>query len=287
MPSLIIGMNIGQLYKKLLTNLSLNVVTVDLNLTADYRHYQDAIEKYKFFDSVHICTPNFTHERIARDLVNHTKFLFIEKPGFQTEVSWRNFVQEFPQTHIMMVKNNMWRDNLIEMKNSYKNSNTINLNWLNFNRVPKPGSWFTNKELAFGGVSRDLLPHLLSIVAALEPDYLKISWNYKTAWQHWKLSQLTDSNYGEVNQNGVYDVDDNVELSCTINNKLWFIRSSWRNMSHDDIAIHFNKHNIPLGLCPESAYQNMIHYSMDNESNIDFWNDQLELDCWIHRNINL
>jgi predicted dehydrogenase len=287
MRSLIIGMNIGQLYKKVLTKLNIDTVTVDLNLSADYRSYHDAVNEHKFFDTIHICTPNYTHEVIARDVVKFTKFLFIEKPGFETEHHWHRFVKEFPNTNIMMVKNNMWRDNIDYMKEMYKNSNTINLNWLNLNRIPSPGSWFTNKKLAFGGVSRDLLPHLFSLYAALEPDYQQTSWTYKTAWQRWNLQQLTDSDYGTINQNGVFDVDDHVELSCKINNKLWFIRSSWRNMSHDDIAIYFNHQNVTLGLCPESAYYNMINHAIENESNRDFWHNQFELDCWIHRNINL
>jgi predicted dehydrogenase len=162
MQSLVIGMGIGHLYKKVLENLNINVVTVDLNAPADYKFYPDALQKHKKFHSIHICTPNFTHESIARAAAEHTRFLFIEKPGVQFESAWLKLVHDFPQTRIMMVKNNMWRSNIEQMRQLYKNSTTINLHWLNENRVPKPGSWFTNKKFAFGGVSRDLLPHLLS-----------------------------------------------------------------------------------------------------------------------------
>lgn len=287
MKSLIIGMNIGQLYKQVLSNLKFDVVTVDLNLPADYKFYQDAISEHKRFDTVHICTPNFTHEVIATTIAKHTKFLFIEKPGFRFESDWKKLVEQFPDTRIMMVKNNMWRDNINELRHLHSTSKTIKLHWLNENRVPNPGSWFTDKELAFGGVSRDLLPHLLSLYAALEPEFEKTFWLYKHAWQRWELENLTSSNYGKVNPFGVYDVDDNVNLECYNNDRRWYIKSSWRTLEKDDIAIHFDNTTIPLGLCPESAYQNMINEAIQNQFNKSFWQNQLRIDAWIHRQINL
>jgi predicted dehydrogenase len=287
MKSLIIGMNIGQLYKHVLSNLNFDYITVDLNLPADYKFYQDAISEHRRFDTIHICTPNFTHENIASAVAKHTKFLFIEKPGFRFESTWKDLIEKHPDTCIMMVKNNMWRDTIQQLKELYQSSNTVKLHWLNNNRVPKAGSWFTDKELAYGGVSRDLLPHLLSLYAALEPDYHKTNWLYKHAWQRWELKDLKTSDYGEVNHNGVYDVDDNVELECVTNNHRWHIRSSWRTLKDDDIAIHFEQESVPLGLCPESAYQSMIVSAIENQFNKSFWRKQLEIDCWIHRQINL
>jgi hypothetical protein len=42
-----------------------------------------------------------------------------------------------------------------------------------------------------------------------------------------------------------------------------------------------------LGLCPESAYKNMISDAVNNLNNDSFWRDQFEIDCWIHKKINL
>jgi predicted dehydrogenase len=287
MKSLIIGMNIGQLYKQVLSELDFDCITVDLNLPADYKFYQDAISDHRRFDTIHICTPNFTHENIANTVAKHTRFLFIEKPGFRFETRWKQLVDNYPDTRIMMVKNNMWRDNIQELRELYQSSNAVNLHWLNNNRVPKAGSWFTDKDLAYGGVSRDLLPHLLSLYAALEPNYHTTTWLYKHAWRRWELKDLTSSDYGEVNHNGVYDVDDNVELECVTNNHRWYIRSSWRTLKEDDIAIHFDQKSVPLGLCPESAYRSMIVSAIENQFDKSFWQKQLEIDLWIHRQINL
>ena len=68
--SLIVGMGIGNLYATVLNNLGHGVITVDSNPTkgADFLTVDAAIAECRMFDTVHICTPNFTHEEIARKL---------------------------------------------------------------------------------------------------------------------------------------------------------------------------------------------------------------------------
>ena len=288
MKSLIIGMGIGQLYESVLTELGHIVVTVDLDTSrAQYKDVDSALRTHGQFDTVHICTPNFTHVNIARKIAACTKIVFIEKPGVANEESWKQLVKDYPKTRFMMVKNNMWRDNINEMRAHYVKSKNINLNWINKNRVPKPGSWFTNKSLAYGGVSRDLLPHLLSLFVALEPSYDSTSWVFRHSWQKWTLDDLKDSDYGNVDPNGIYDVDDRVELEGYVGEHKWVICANWRSNSHDDIAIYFDDYAVPLGLCPESAYKNMISDAVKNINNDNFWKEQYEIDCWIHKKINL
>lgn len=287
MKSLIIGMGIGQLYKQVLEELKFEVVTADLNKPADYKFWQDAVRDHQHFDTVHICTPNFTHNSIAFEIASNCRILFIEKPGLQYQSDWRKLVSQNPKTRCIMVKNNMWRDNLTELRNLYEQSNEIRFHWLNENRVPHPGSWFTDKKLAFGGVSRDLFPHLLSLFIALEPQYEHAAWLYKNSWQRWELKDLTDGDYGSVNFDGTYNVDDNIDLECTIKNRRCFFRSSWRTLKPNDIGIHFDSTFVELGLCPESAYRNMIMDCIDNIDNRLFWDKQFYIDYWIHGKINL
>lgn len=287
MKSLIIGMGIGQLYKQVLEELKFEVVTADLNKPADYKFWQDAVRDHKCFDTVHICTPNFTHNSIAFEVAPHCRILFVEKPGLRYESDWRKLISLNPNTRCIMVKNNMWRDNIAELQTLYKQSNEIRFHWLNENRVPYPGSWFTNKNLAFGGVSRDLLPHLLSLFIAVEPNYEHASWLYKNAWQRWELQDLKDSDYGQINVDGVYNVDDNIDLECTIKTHRCFFRSSWRTLKPNDIGIHFDSKFVELGLCPTSAYRNMIEDCIKNVNDELFWENQMYIDCWIHGKINL
>ena len=173
MKCLVIGMGIGQLYKSVLEAAGHQVVTVDAdaNKKAEFVSVESALTAYSAFDTAHICTPNFTHEAIARQVAGAAAIVFIEKPGLKSSGAWESLVKDFPNTRFMMVKNNQWRSNIDDLVGLAKQSKKISINWINNDRVPSPGSWFTTKELAFGGVSRDLMPHLLSLFMRLDQNY--------------------------------------------------------------------------------------------------------------------
>lgn len=287
--SLIIGMGIGQLYKTVLNNLGHEIVTVDSNFekNADFTNLNDVLQKNLRFDTVHICTPNFTHEFIAEQIAKSAKIVFIEKPGLKNSSCWHNLCLRYPSTHFMLVKNNMWRDNIAQLQNFAKIATTVDINWVNKDRVPNPGSWFTTKELAFGGVSRDLMPHLLSFYIALNPNWKLDPISKIETLSEWKLSDLHTSDYGTVNQYGVYDVDD----SCFFNfGTKWKLVSKWRSLNEDQRNITFTMPNndkeiVELGLCPEYAYQNMIVDAINHIDDLNYWNDQYVYDMWIHQKI--
>lgn len=287
--SLIIGMGIGQLYKSVLTNLGHEVVTVDMDPSkgADFTTVKDALRKYSIFDTAHVCTPNFTHKSIAEEVAPYTKIVFIEKPGFETSEDWANIVKLRPFTRFMMVKNNMWRSNIDELREKAQQAKNVNIEWIRKNCIPSPGSWFTTRELAFGGVSRDLMPHLLSLYIALNPSWRNLSVNGMASLQNWLLEDIESTEYGTVNPNGTYDVDD--QCNIYFGNK-WDLRANWRSMNTERSAITFiNQDNtvdvFELGWCPEEAYYNMIKDAIDNIDNHEFWRTQYEQDTWIHERI--
>ena len=287
--SLVIGMGIGNLYKDVLTKLGHRVVTVDRDISkgADFDSVDKALLIHGLFDTAHICTPNFTHFEIAARVASHGKIVFIEKPGVATSSTWTKLVTEFKQTRFIMVKNNMWRDNIAELQELANKSKKINLNWINKDRIPNPGSWFTTKKLAFGGVSRDLMPHLLSWFIVLAPEWAKSDICKQTAFKRWTLGQLTGTDYGSVNINGTYDVDDFCQINFT---DKWQLTADWRDMTLDKRNIEFVMEDnsvvtVELGLCPEYAYQNMIADAVANVDNHIFWLDQYKQDTWIHERI--
>jgi predicted dehydrogenase len=290
--SLIIGMGIGQLYKSVLTELGHEVITVDKDSSrgADFIDLSSALKEYKFFHTVNICTPNFTHYDLAESVAPYSKIVFVEKPGVLNSELWNSLISKNPKTRFMMVKNNQWRTNIDSMKKLATESRTVNLNWINRDRVPYPGSWFTNKKLAFGGVSRDLMPHLLSLFMCINPDYANANLIKMHANRQWQLSDLSNTDYGSVQQDGVYDVDDQCELAFLQNGRLWQLNANWRSLNQDQRSIEFilpNNHidTIELGLCPEDAYHNMIQDAIFNVDNDAFWNYQLAQDLWIHKKI--
>ncbi len=288
MKSLIVGMGIGQLYKSVLTHLGHEIVTVDLDPNkADFTDIRLAISKHSWFDTAHICTPNFTHKEIAEQVAPYSKIVFIEKPGFRTSNEWINTIKHRPFTRFMMVKNNMWRSNIADLQQLANKAKSVNIEWTRRNCIPSPGSWFTTREKAFGGVSRDLMPHLLSLYIALNPDWRKEQVNGNAAMQNWLLEDIESTEYGTVNPNGTYDVDDYCNISFS--NK-WHCRANWRSMTHEKSAIEFTMQDnsvetFELGWCPEEAYTNMISDALANVDNHKFWLDQYEIDTWIHERI--
>jgi predicted dehydrogenase len=281
-------MGIGQLYKTVLEDLGHKVVTVDLHPgKADYTDLDKAIEDHKVFDTAHICTPNFTHAQLARQVAPCTKIVFIEKPGVSTSSAWSNIVLSNPNTRFMMVKNNMWRSNISDLQTLADKAKTVNIRWIRKNCIPSPGSWFTTRKLAFGGVSRDLMPHLLSLYMALNPKWRTEPVNGKGTQMMWNLEDIESTEYGVVDPNGVYDVDDKCHIDF---GSKWGCQADWRSMTTEDSSIQFIMQDnsvevFELGWCPEDAYKNMIQDAVNNLYNMDFWSKQLAQDLFIHQQI--
>jgi predicted dehydrogenase len=284
--ALIIGMGFGKaVYYPVLTKLGYEVITVDMDASkgADYSNLEDAIRVHGKFDTVNICTPNFTHIKLARKVAALSKIVFVEKPGVANSEAWHQLCIDYPQTRFMMVKNNQYR-NLEEFKTLVEQSKQVSIVWNNKNRIPNPGSWFTTKDLAFGGVSRDLIPHMLSYYVALT-DYTKGNKLYATAIQRHELKDIIDTDYGRVDHNGTYNVDDFCEFEFSNNGTKWILSANWKDDKADDVYISFDDNKFPLGLCPEEAYKAMIENAVNNLNNNDFWSEQLAQDIWIHKQI--
>ena len=213
MKSLIVGMGIGNLYKDVLTKLGHEIITVDTNPTinADFTDVEPAMLSGPF-DTVHICTPNFTHEQIARLVAPLARIVFIEKPGVESALAWFNLTADYPDTRFMMVKNNMWRNNIPELAASASIAKIVNIRWIRKNCIPHPGSWFTTRKLAYGGVSRDLMPHLLSLYIAMNPNWTQEQVNGRSSIMEWTLQNIDSTEYGTITPNGIYDVDDQCHI---------------------------------------------------------------------------
>lgn len=288
MKSLIVGLGFGEaVYRPVLEELGAEIVAVDNDPDKDaYRSIDAALHHHSQFDTAHICTPNFLHEPHARAIAANTDILFVDKPGVGSAKAWKTMVEDFPNTRIMMVKNNMWRDNLDDLREKAEWADEIRFNWINKDRVPNPGTWFTTKKKAFGGVSADLMPHLLSMYIALNPDWRVMHRTNQICEQRYSLKEVSKTDYGRVNPFGTYDVDDLCAIEFGPKYKL---TADWRNIHQDLINIEFeNDHrltHVRLGLCPESAYKAMIGDAMNHIDDGDFWRKQFEIDMWIHQQL--
>lgn len=289
--ALVVGLGMGQQYALWLSELGYEIFTVDIDASkaASYTDVAIALRDHPLLDIVYIGTPNWTHESIARQVAPHSKLVLIEKPGVRYSKDWQQLVAAYPDARIMMVKNNQFRPEIIQFKQLADQSDTVYVRWNNANRIPHPGSWFTTRERSFGGVSRDLMPHMLSYYCALT-DYKNGVKIKGEAEQRYELKDIHNTDYGSVNPNGTYDVDDFCHFKFKNGDTTWILSANWRtNLDHDDSSIAFSMKNSAvrheLGLCPGEAYKNMINNAMANLNNNDFWQTQLEQDIWIHQQI--
>jgi predicted dehydrogenase len=280
MNALVIGLSMGKQYAGWLRELGYQVTTVDVDISKqpDYTNYNVALEN-KSYDIIYIGTPNFTHESIARKSADHTKCLLIEKPGVATSDSWWKLLSDFPSTRIAMVKNNQYRSEISGYKNLLQLATNVNIVWSRKDGVPRSG-WFTDKEKSFGGVSRDLMTHLLSY-----------------------YTDLTDFHAGSKRYSLVDDknnvgTDDYCEIQFVNNNVNWQLIACWQNNIQDQHYIEFiikgksikfelGDYMTAFGGCPAGPYMSMIKTSMDNLSNQRFWDNQSAQDIWIHQQVEV
>lgn len=284
--SLIVGMGFGQaVYLPVLRSLGHEVITVDNTLPADYSSLEAALAAHTSFDTAHICVPNFLHQPMAEQLLGKVEIIFVEKPGFKTARDWQHVWENRQGSNLYMVKNNQYRTDLPSQA-EIANCDQIDLIWKTRDRVPSPGSWFTNKELSFGGVSRDIVPHLLSLALKFS-DQQPLSLVDSTLKRQYSLQDFKSTEYGTVNLKGKYNVDDMAHLLLESPYHDYQIHANWKTNAEEFIGIRLLKNREivaehALGLCPESAYQEMIITCLDEAGNQEFWQHNFEQDIRIH-----
>lgn len=251
-----------------------------LDLVSPIAKYTDKNQIKTAYDLAVICTPNFTHEEIARYLATlGTKRIFVEKPGVETASYWNAMCEDHKGTQFHLVKNNLYRSQYGEIFEKLAGSELIgmDINWLNANRIPNPGSWFTNKASSFGGISRDLMPHLYCFAVKVlgQEKVLKTAF-FQGCYQRWSLGNITATDYGVVYPHGIYNVDDMAQAGANIDGVSLRMTASWKEgYDKQSITLFFKDgttYEWDFGLCPAEAYGTMLQDTSDS----------FELDIAIH-----
>jgi predicted dehydrogenase len=274
---LIVGLGgIGQVYKNALADYHICTLDANDDLEPTYTHFNQI---NKTFDVAIIATPNYLHYQHALDAGKIAKIVIVEKPGVLNALEWALLCNQHSRT--LLVKNNQYRDNIAELCTLAQSAHHIRLNWLNNQRIPNPGSWFTNITKSFGGVERDLVPHLLSyLLKFFSINTLELT--SKQFEQRWTLDQIIHTNYGQINHNGVYNVNDYAYLQFNTKTTKIEVTANW-DVGLDDIALYFDDTRIQLDLCPDTAYRAMVLTAIANLDNTAFWQQQHKEDIWIHK----
>lgn len=269
MKALVVGLGMGQQYVTWFKELGYDCITVDTDpkKMATYTSIEQALEnkRYRF---VYVGTPNHTHEAIARQCANHCDILLIEKPGFKCEDAWRRFISDYPTVRIMMVKNNQYRSETADWSKLADISCRIDISWVRKQGIPQ-SAWFTNNQQSYGGVSRDLMPHLLS---------------YFTLLSDYKNSQVI---FRQLNDPANIGTDTEAYLEIQQKKQIWRFRADWQSTRYNDHSLVFRhrtkSYHIDLGeLCPADPYKRMIQTANNEYTTDKFWQEQLRQDAFIH-----
>ncbi len=234
-----------------------------------YKNLQDIKVAY---DLAVVCTPNFTHQPIAEHLaMNGTKSIFVEKPGVVNSTEWWKMCSTYKSTKFHLVKNNLYRLDYGQTLEKFKTQDVIgiDINWINDNRIPNPGSWFTSEKLAFGGVSRDLMPHMYCFAVKIlgQMTTAEIPYTQSTI-QRWDLNSISSTDYGIVHPKGIYNVDDTAMAIGTIDEISVKMYASWKSgYDKQSVTLFFRdgtSYEWEFGLCPAEAYGVMLQDDSDS-----------------------
>ncbi len=277
MKALLVGLGgIGKnVYVPELTRNGFDVTTVDSHVRE--AHYPSISQLPNVqYDLGIIATPNYTHFDLATEAAEYCKNILVDKPGVGSLEKWRLLKTQNSTVHFALIKNNLYRyfDNIFEPYYKSGVLSAVEINWLNANRVPQPGGWFTDKSRAFGGVAYDLFPHLYCfmylIFGNLHKDQIEPVSHYQH--QRWNLQTVGETDYGRVDRTGIYNVCDYAEefLEYTPwHNPVRIpitLRASWKEGRNDQTVRLYLKDGSVMtyefGLCPSYAYGAMFYDTM-------------------------
>lgn len=121
-------------------------------------------------DGAVIATPNYTHYTYTMKMLDEGIGVLCEKPVALNVAEVQEIVQKVRQRGSVYVPGfvNRWRQ---DIQMAYKeveqgtigNVEKIEAGWLRKSGVPRPGTWFTLKKYAGGGVLMDLGSHVLDL----------------------------------------------------------------------------------------------------------------------------
>ncbi|EPR10817.1 Gfo/Idh/MocA family protein [Ruminiclostridium papyrosolvens] len=193
-----------------------NNVTKKFNIKKAYDNYEDFLESE--IDAVVISTPNYTHGDFSIKALQKGKHVLCEKPITIHSKDAADIIRVAHENKRVFMPGfvNRFREDIKKMdeiisKGEIGEIKKIKAGWIRKSGVPRPGTWFTNKELSGGGVLIDLGPHILDLCLMLLKEnrvkdiMFKASRNYNSDKD--KGASWFDT--GEF-QNSVIDVEDTI-----------------------------------------------------------------------------
>lgn len=132
-----------------------------------YDNYNEFLQSG--IDAVVVTTPNHTHGAYALQAIENGKHVLCEKPFTISSIEAEKIVRaaEKNKKVVMPAFVNRFRQDVQAMKDMIDryagDIKQVNAGWIRKSGVPRPGTWFTSRELSGGGVLIDLGSHIVDL----------------------------------------------------------------------------------------------------------------------------
>ncbi len=182
-----------------------------------YTDYRDVLELEEL-DAIDICTPNLYHSQIACDALEKGIHVFCEKPDAVSvaEAERMKAAAEKSGKTLMIMRNNRYWPTSEFLKKYVEDGKmgeiyTARCGWRRRRGIPGRGGWFTTKALSGGGPLIDLGVHMIDLSMWLmgNPTPVAVSGCiYNKFADSADVSDSAESQYGDKNAAGIFDVED-------------------------------------------------------------------------------
>lgn len=132
-------------------------------------------------DAVIIASPNYTHGDYSIKALSHGIHVLCEKPIALSIREVEEAIKVANQNNCVYLPGfvNRFRKDVQQLKeiidtNQIGKIMKIDAAWVRKSGMPRPGSWFTSKQYAGGGVLNDLGSHILDIIMMLHDENINL-----------------------------------------------------------------------------------------------------------------
>lgn len=181
-----------------------------------FEKYEDVLE-IPGLDAIDICTPNYLHSVIAVAALEKGLHVFCEKPDAVSiaEVEKMEAAAQKSGKILMVMRNNRYMPISAFAKNYIENGRMGEIyasrcGWQRRRGIPGKGGWFTTKAQSGGGPLIDLGVHMIDLTMWLmgNPRPVAVSGCTYMKFADNDTSDSVNSDFGEKNANGTFDVED-------------------------------------------------------------------------------
>ncbi|PAD75156.1 Gfo/Idh/MocA family protein [Paenibacillus campinasensis] len=193
-----------------------DAVAAQYDIPHVYTDYLELINNEEI-DMIDICTGNIYHSEIAIAALEAGKHVFCEKPdAINVEEAEKMLAASEKSGKVLMtMRNNRFRAHAQFLKKYITAGHmgeiyTGRCGWIRRRGIPGKGGWFTNKALSGGGPLIDLGVHFIDLAIWLMGNPKPVS-VFGATYRKFADSTISDSKhsqFGERNENGIFDVED-------------------------------------------------------------------------------